>query len=486
MSRSCGRLLHAVSREQAQSGRRCATALIVCSPRLTVRRGSVGARHRAWIPCSPTALRCSISPTSRPALDAARDRGRRRAAAPRPAPARWAGRGRGRAARPRWPAPRSTATGTSWRRSAPARSPTPWCRARCGSAAALDGWRPLAAGAPAGAGPAARARRPGRRAGRGAGPPAAAGACRPARRAVCSGGRQRRRRPPLLRAAVVHGELLALRPFAGPNGVVARAAARLTLIAGGLDPRGLLAAGVGPSGARAGVRRRGRRLRHRHPRRGALLAAALRGRGDGRRGRSCGDLAMSCWPPPDVAAANGGQRARTAPRLRGAAFARPTGLPGVHLAYRCRRSSQGAAATCLPWLIARGFPVAVHGTRFPGPRFLLRLGLLDRHVRGKTGLPRSVRLPPSPCDPVAVPRLRLTSGRTDSCGDRVRRRRAAAGGAGRTRRWPIATPTPTEAAAATGTAGRSRSRRAERDRVAELQRPASRARSRPGAARGPG
>jgi hypothetical protein len=51
--------------------------------------------------------------------------------------------------------------------------------------------------------------------------------------------------PALLQAAVVHGELLALRAFAGPNGVVARAAARLTLMAGGLDPRGLLAVDVG-------------------------------------------------------------------------------------------------------------------------------------------------------------------------------------------------------------------------------------------------
>ena len=48
--------------------------------------------------------------------------------------------------------------------------------------------------------------------------------------------------PALVRAAVVHGELLALRPFAGPSGVVARAAARLTLVADGLDPRGLLPA----------------------------------------------------------------------------------------------------------------------------------------------------------------------------------------------------------------------------------------------------
>jgi hypothetical protein len=42
--------------------------------------------------------------------------------------------------------------------------------------------------------------------------------------------------PAVLRAAVVHAELMVLRPFAGPNGVVARAAGRLTLIADGLDP----------------------------------------------------------------------------------------------------------------------------------------------------------------------------------------------------------------------------------------------------------
>lgn len=40
-------------------------------------------------------------------------------------------------------------------------------------------------------------------------------------------------------AAVVHGELLTLAPFDGGNGVVARAAGRLTLIATGLDPKGL-------------------------------------------------------------------------------------------------------------------------------------------------------------------------------------------------------------------------------------------------------
>lgn len=40
-------------------------------------------------------------------------------------------------------------------------------------------------------------------------------------------------------AAVAHGELLALSPFEGANGVVARAVARLVTIATGLDPHGL-------------------------------------------------------------------------------------------------------------------------------------------------------------------------------------------------------------------------------------------------------
>ncbi|SES05058.1 oxidoreductase [Actinokineospora terrae] len=40
-------------------------------------------------------------------------------------------------------------------------------------------------------------------------------------------------------AAIVHGELLALTPFGTADGVVARAAARLTLISTGLDPKGL-------------------------------------------------------------------------------------------------------------------------------------------------------------------------------------------------------------------------------------------------------
>ncbi|OXM39087.1 oxidoreductase, partial [Amycolatopsis thailandensis] len=39
--------------------------------------------------------------------------------------------------------------------------------------------------------------------------------------------------------AVVHGELLALKPFGSADGVVARAAARLSAVATGLDPKAL-------------------------------------------------------------------------------------------------------------------------------------------------------------------------------------------------------------------------------------------------------
>jgi hypothetical protein len=45
--------------------------------------------------------------------------------------------------------------------------------------------------------------------------------------------------------AVVHGELLALAPFPSANGVVARAAARLTAVTVGLDPKGLAVPEVG-------------------------------------------------------------------------------------------------------------------------------------------------------------------------------------------------------------------------------------------------
>ncbi|GLY92363.1 oxidoreductase [Actinoallomurus iriomotensis] len=51
--------------------------------------------------------------------------------------------------------------------------------------------------------------------------------------------------PALVVAAVAQGELLALRPFGSADGLVARAAARLTLIDRGLDPKSLAAPEVG-------------------------------------------------------------------------------------------------------------------------------------------------------------------------------------------------------------------------------------------------
>ncbi|MCM3886314.1 hypothetical protein [Frankia sp. R82] len=51
--------------------------------------------------------------------------------------------------------------------------------------------------------------------------------------------------PAIVVAGVVHGELLALRPFGALDGVLARAAARLVLIGRGLDPKALTATDVG-------------------------------------------------------------------------------------------------------------------------------------------------------------------------------------------------------------------------------------------------
>lgn len=51
--------------------------------------------------------------------------------------------------------------------------------------------------------------------------------------------------PAVVAAGVVHGELLALRPFGTANGVVARAAARVVLVQRGLDPRAVSAPDVG-------------------------------------------------------------------------------------------------------------------------------------------------------------------------------------------------------------------------------------------------
>jgi hypothetical protein len=51
--------------------------------------------------------------------------------------------------------------------------------------------------------------------------------------------------PALVTAAVVHGELLALRPFTSHNGLVARAAERIVLVGSGLDPKSICPAEVG-------------------------------------------------------------------------------------------------------------------------------------------------------------------------------------------------------------------------------------------------
>ncbi|CAM5491308.1 MULTISPECIES: oxidoreductase [Streptomyces] len=51
--------------------------------------------------------------------------------------------------------------------------------------------------------------------------------------------------PALVTAAVVHGELLALRPFGSHNALVARTAERIVLIGSGLDPKSICPAEVG-------------------------------------------------------------------------------------------------------------------------------------------------------------------------------------------------------------------------------------------------
>jgi len=53
------------------------------------------------------------------------------------------------------------------------------------------------------------------------------------------------RAPAIVTAAVLHAELLALRPFGTANGVVARGAARLLLVSRGLDPKALTVPDVG-------------------------------------------------------------------------------------------------------------------------------------------------------------------------------------------------------------------------------------------------
>ena len=65
---------------------------------------------------------------------------------------------------------------------------------------------------------------------------------------VARGGKKHpneRTAPALVVAAVVHGELMTLRPFGAHNGLVARAAQRIVLIAEGLDPQAICPLEVG-------------------------------------------------------------------------------------------------------------------------------------------------------------------------------------------------------------------------------------------------
>lgn len=57
--------------------------------------------------------------------------------------------------------------------------------------------------------------------------------------------------PALVISAIVHGELLALRPFGWGDGIVARAAERLTLLDRGLDPKSLVPTQLGHQVLRA-------------------------------------------------------------------------------------------------------------------------------------------------------------------------------------------------------------------------------------------
>ena len=93
------------------------------------------------------------------------------------------------------------------------------------------------------------------------------------------------RAPAVVVAAIVQGEMLGLDAFAPASGVVARAAARLTLIERGLDPKSLVALEVGHLELRrAGAGGAGRLSRRRAGRGGRLDPALRPGAGAGRPG----------------------------------------------------------------------------------------------------------------------------------------------------------------------------------------------------------
>ena len=233
-----------------------------------------------------------------PALDRGPRPCRRRHAAPRAAPARRPGRGRGQPAVGRGQRRPGGAASTTSRRCAAGRSPIRSCRARCGSPRALRrAGRPLAARAPPGARQAARPRR----VGGWSPPPSWAGSPgRLSRVDVLAGlvaGNDRT--PPLLLAADRARGTAHAAPVRRPG----RCRGPRRRPADSDQPRPRPArpgrGRGGPPGPGAGIRRFGRRLRHRHPRRGPLMAAPLRRRGHRRRPTRSPRSATTSWRPYD-------------------------------------------------------------------------------------------------------------------------------------------------------------------------------------------
>ncbi|GAA3313801.1 hypothetical protein GCM10020219_026690 [Nonomuraea dietziae] len=151
--------------------------------------------------------------------------------------------------------------------------------------------------------------------------------------------------PALVLAAVVHAELAVLRPFGIADGVVARAAERLTLVEYGLDPKSLVPSEVGhlelpyAEGLRAYLQGTGEGVAAWV--RQLCLGGDTRGQGDDRhlRGHAAG-------------IADG------VPQMRRRLPARHTGLPSVQL-YSSDRVKP--VSTRLPRLVARGCPADVPG-----------------------------------------------------------------------------------------------------------------------------
>ena len=76
-----------------------------------------------------------------------------------------------------------------------------------------------------------------------------------------SAGLTRTKVPGLLQAAIAHGELITAAPFASHNGIVARAAERLIMVATGVDPASVVVPELGHLSLRPGYESHLRGLR---------------------------------------------------------------------------------------------------------------------------------------------------------------------------------------------------------------------------------